>query len=125
MPSHSLRRWAADRYGANPLQALAMLACFSLAGYAGGRPGDLPVAASDVEHVVAFADRCRGEKRLVEAAVHGVVAVPVPGPMDPFVAVSRLGLLGVDDSCVLGAHWDIASLRSSAKTWRHPVLQNA
>jgi hypothetical protein len=28
MPSHSLRRWAADRYGANPLQALAMLRAF-------------------------------------------------------------------------------------------------
>lgn len=40
MPSHNLRRWAADRYGANPLQALAMLACFSLAGYAAGRVVD-------------------------------------------------------------------------------------
>jgi hypothetical protein len=30
-------RWAASRYGADPLQLLALLACFALAGYAAGR----------------------------------------------------------------------------------------
>ncbi|MCW2912772.1 MAG: hypothetical protein JWN52_840 [Actinomycetia bacterium] len=34
---HAIHRWAASRYGADPLQLLALLACFALAGYAAGR----------------------------------------------------------------------------------------
>jgi hypothetical protein len=40
MPSRSLPRWAAARYGADPLRILALLACFALAGYAASRVVD-------------------------------------------------------------------------------------
>lgn len=64
----------------------------------GGEPGDLPVAAAEVEHPVPLADSGGVEQEFVESAVHRVVALVVLGPMPSLVAVPRLRLRGVDDA---------------------------
>ncbi|WP_218001983.1 hypothetical protein [Microtetraspora malaysiensis] len=61
----SLRQWAVGRYGADPLHLLALLACFTLAGYAASR---VVVAGIWVGFVVWFVGA---------AIIHDLVLYPL------------------------------------------------